>query len=133
MLIAVTETSLNNQDDAVRAEFSPDGYNLLDHARPCRQGGGTALLFRDLLAVKKEDGGLKVSFEFSEWTVQQASSHDRRVVIIYRLQSDSGDRRIPMNIFFTEFSDYLETVVLFKEHLVLVAAFNIHVDVPYDS
>ena len=48
-----------------------------------------------------------MSFEFSEWTVQQASSHDLQVVIIYRLQSDSDDRRIPMNIFFTEFSDYL--------------------------
>ena len=74
-----------------------------------------------------------MSFEFSEWTVQQASSHDLQVVIIYRLQLDSDDRRIPMNIFFTEFSDYLETVVLRKEQLVLVAAFNIHVDVPYDS
>lgn len=38
-----------------------------------------------------------------------------------------------MNTFFTEFSDYLETVVLCKEQLVLVAAFNIHVDVQYDS
>ena len=124
---------LNNQDDAVRAEFCPDGYKLLDHAHTCRQGSGTTPLFRDLLAVKKEDGGLKMSFEFSEWTVQQASSHDLQVVIIYRLQLDSDDRRIPMNIFFTEFSDYLETVVLRKEQLVLVAAFNIHVDVPYDS
>ena len=35
-----------------------------------------------------------------------------------------------MTIFSTEFS---ETVVLFKEQLVLVAEFNIHVDVPYDS
>lgn len=71
-----------------------------------------------------------MSFEFSEWTVQQASSHDLRVVIIYRLQSDSDDRRIPMTIFSTEFS---ETVVLFKEQLVLVAEFNIQMDVPYDS
>lgn len=83
--------------------------------------------------VKKEDGGLKVSFEFSEWTVQQASSHDLRVAFKNRLQSDSDDRRIPMTIFFTEFSDYLETVVLCKEQLVLVADFNIHVDIPYDS
>jgi len=51
------------------------------------------------LQLKKRMGGLKVSLEFSEWTVQQASSHDLRVVIIYRLQSDSDDRRIPMNIF----------------------------------
>ena len=79
------------------------------------------------------DGGSRVSFEFSEWTVQQASSHDLRVVIIYRPQSDSDDRRIPMSSFFTEFSDYLKTVVLCKEQLVVVGDFNIHVDVPNNS
>ena len=51
----------------------PDGYKLLDHIRDCRQGGGTALLFRDSLTVKKVGGGAKMSFEFSEWTVQLAS------------------------------------------------------------
>ena len=43
------------------------------------------------------------------------------------------DRRIPMTTFFTEFSDYLETIVLCKEQLVVVGDFNIHVDVPDDS
>ena len=51
----------------------PDVYKLLDHVRDCRQGGGTALLFRDSLTVKKVGGGAKMSFEFSEWTVQLAS------------------------------------------------------------
>ena len=38
-----------------------------------------------------------------------------------------------MTSFFTEFSDYLENVVLCKEQLVVVGDFNIHVDVPNDS
>lgn len=38
-----------------------------------------------------------------------------------------------MTTIFTEFSDYLETVVLCKEQLVVVSDFNIHVDVSDDS
>ena len=81
-LVAVTETWLNCCDDAIRAELCPDGYKLLDRVRDCRQGGGTALLFRDSLMVKKVGGGAKMSFEFSEWTVQLASSYDLRLVIV---------------------------------------------------
>ena len=38
-----------------------------------------------------------------------------------------------MTTIFTEFSDYLEMVVLCKEQLVVVSDFNIHVDVSDDS
>ena len=38
-----------------------------------------------------------------------------------------------LSTFFSEFSDYLETVVLCKEHLLIAGDFNIHVDVPEDS
>ena len=86
-----------------------------------------------LLAVKKVDAGEKVSFEFSECTVQLASSHSLRVAIIYRPETDSEDHKIPTSKFFTEFCDYLETIVLGKEQLVIVGDFNIHVDVPEDS
>ena len=83
----------------------PDGYKLLDHIRDCRQGGGTALLFRDSPAVKKVGGGAKMSFEFSEWTVQLASSYGLRLVVVYRPHSDSDDHRIPMTTFFNDFTD----------------------------
>ena len=56
-------------------------------------------------------GGAKMSFEFSEWTVQLASSYDLRLVIVYRPQSDSDNHRILMTTFFNDFSDYLETVI----------------------
>ena len=63
-LVAVTDTWLRCCDDEIRAELCPDGYKLLDNVRDCRQGGGTALLSRDSLTVKKVDGGAKTSFEF---------------------------------------------------------------------
>ena len=81
----------------------PDVYKLLDHISDCRQGGGTALLFRDSLSVKKVGGGAKMSFEFSELTVQLASSYGLRLVVVYRPQSDSDDHRIPMTTFFNDF------------------------------
>lgn len=62
-----------------------------------------AVIDCDSLTVKKVDAGEKVSFEFSEWTVQFTSSHYLRVVIIYRPQSDSDDRRIPTSTFFANF------------------------------
>ena len=37
-----------------------------------------------------------------------------------------------LRAFFTEFSTYLETILLSKEHLVIAGDFNIHVDVPHD-
>lgn len=130
-LVAITETWLGDHDAAVRAELCPDGYKLLDQGRDRRRGGGTALI-RDSLAVKKVDAGAKVSFKFSECTVQSVS-HDFRVVILYRPQADSAERKIPMSTFFSELSDYLETVVLCREQLLIAGDFNIHVDVPEDS
>ena len=35
-----------------------------------------------------------------------------------------------MSVFFRDFSSYMESVILSKEHLAIVGDFNIHVDVP---
>ena len=55
---------------ALRNELCPTNYKLCDHPRIDRIGGGTALLYRDLLHVKKINAGVKESFEFSELIVQ---------------------------------------------------------------
>ena len=41
----------------------------------------------------------------------------------------SSEHRVPTSVFFTEFSDYLESVFLCKEQLLIIGDFNIHVDV----
>ena len=131
-LFAITETWLNANDDAVRAELCPTSYKISDHPRIGRRGGGVALLYRNSLNVVKIDAGERKSFEFSEWTVQLPSSHDLRVVILYR-PPYSDEHKVTTSTFFVEFCNYLESIVLSKEQLLIVGDFNIHVDVLDDN
>ena len=130
-LFAITETWLCPNDDAIRNESCPVGYVLADHSRTGRRGGGTALVYRNSLTVKKIDAGEKTSFEFSEWTVQSAS-HNLRIIVIYR-PPYSDVHKVPMSTFFAEFADYVETILLSKEELLILGDFNIHIDVAGDS
>ena len=72
------------------------------------------------------DGGQKDSFEFSEWIVT-SSSHNVRIVIVYR-PPYSEDHKVSTSVFFDEFSDYLESLLLCKEQLLITGDFNIHSD-----
>ena len=130
-LCAITETWLCPSDDAIRNESCPGGYVLADHSRTGRRGGGTALVYRNSLTVKKIDAGEKTSFEFSEWTVQSAS-HNLRIIVIYR-PPYSNEHRVAMSTFFAEFADYVETILSSNEQLLILGDFNIHIDVAGDS
>ena len=99
-LIAVTETWLTVNDDAVRAEIWPPGYKLVDLPRSSRGGGGTALIYRDAFNVSQIDAGEKVSFKFSEWKVVIPSSHDLRIIIVYR-PPYSDNHKVPPVLFST--------------------------------
>ena len=55
-----------------------------------------------------------------------------RLVIIYR-PPYSEEHRVSTSVFLTEFTEYLETLLLCKEQLLITGDFNIHVDDPHDS
>ena len=112
-LFAITETWLCPSDDAIRNESCPVGYVLAGHSRTGLRGGGTALVYRNSLTVKKIDTGEKSSFELSEWTVQ-STSHNLRIIVIYR-SPHSDDHRVTTSTFFAEFADYVETILLSKD------------------
>ena len=69
-------------DAAVRAELNLDRYNFLDHPWQGWCAGGTGLIFRDSLHVKKVETGEKSSFEISEWTVTTVSNCIRLFIIL---------------------------------------------------
>ena len=69
-------------DAAVRVELNLDRYNFLDHAWQGWCAGGTGLIFRDFLRVKKVETGEKSSFEISEWTVTTVSNCIRLFIIL---------------------------------------------------
>ena len=129
-LVAITGTWLTTDDAAVRAELCPVGYKISDRPRTGRRGGGVGLIYRDSLFVRWIDAGEKESFEYSEWTISSPSLN-LRLVLLYR-PPFSADHRVSTNNFFMEFSTYLETLLLYKQHLVIAGDFNIHVNVPHD-
>ena len=92
-LAAITETWLTTDDAAVRAE----------------------LCYCDSLSVRGIEAGEKESFEYSEWTISSPSLN-LRLVLLYR-PPYSADHRDSTNDLFSEFSTYLETILLSKERL----------------
>ena len=66
------------------------------------------------------------SFEYSELLVK-ASSYNLRVIVIYK-PPYSDDHRVSISVFLSEFPEYLETVHLWKELLLITSDVNIHVD-----
>ena len=129
-LVALVKTWFTMDDVAMRAHATPEGYKLMDQPRASRSAGGTGLLFRDSLQVTMVASGELTSFEFSEWLVV-SGTYRLRVVVIYRVPY-SVEHLVSTNVFFTEFSDYMETVIMSTEKLVILGDFNIHIDVPSD-
>ncbi|RMX49748.1 hypothetical protein pdam_00008599, partial [Pocillopora damicornis] len=71
-------------------------------------------------------------FEFSEWIVR-SSPHNIWLVIVYR-PPYSEEHRVPVDVFLcAEFPEYLESLLLCKEKLLIMGDFNIQVNDPQDS
>ena len=90
-------------------------------------GGGTALLCRESVNVRRLSAGEKTSFEFSEYMIDGLSLQ-LRLVIVYR-PPYSAAHPITSSTFFPEFSEYLESLVLSKVPIYISGDFNVHLDV----
>ena len=128
---ALTETWLTEKDTAAKLEiYSPESHSFIRQDRNGRRGGGTGLLFKKGIDVKKIAAGEKSSFEFSEWRVS-FNSLRAKLVVVYRLTYSETHPTTP-RVFFEEFGSYLETIVLSPESLILTGDYNFHVDVEDD-
>ena len=91
-IFAITETRFTERDSAHRAEVTPPGSMLYDHARSGHSGE-------------------EKSFEFSEWIILGRGSRKVRVIVVYRLQYSSSHSGT-VDVFFEEFSAYLGSIIL---------------------
>ena len=66
------------------------------------------------------------SFEFSEWIVK-VHNRSMRQIIVYR-PPYSSLHPVSASVFFDEFSQFLENVVMCPEVLVTAGDFNLHLD-----
>ncbi|CAB3996663.1 RNA-directed DNA polymerase from transposon X-element [Paramuricea clavata] len=125
-LLAATETWFSDRESASKTQCTPGGYKFFDNPRSGRQGGGTGLLFKNNLQAAKVDGGERQSFEYSEWKVTSGSQRIN-LIIVYR-PPYSVAHSVTSAVFFVEFAEYLESIVLSADPLLIVEDFNIHID-----
>ena len=125
-LFALTETWLGKNDDAHRAEITPTGFKLIDLSRNDRRGGGRALLFKENLNIEKTAAEELRSFEYLQLIVS-SGTFKVRVAVLYR-PLYSPAHPVTTSTFFTDFADYLETLILSSEQLLITSDFNVHVD-----
>ena len=131
-IVAITETWLTTKDDAARAECTPPGYILLDQARQTRRhGGGVALLFRNMITAKRNPPTHHSSFESADWTLCRNNTRIR-IIVIYRAPF-SANHPVTNSTFISEFSSFLESVVICSEPPIITGDFNIHMDIQSDS
>ena len=71
------------------------------------------------------------SFEYSEWIITSGLVR-LRLVAIYR-PPYSPNHPITANMFLTEFAEFLESIVMSTEPLIMAGDFIIHVNVPSDN
>ena len=130
-LFIICETWLKDHHSTVLSKLTPPGYRTLIHCpRPGRRGGGTALLVKEGINVSSVYSDEKTSFEVSEWLVSFGPTRVR-TVIVYR-PPYSDDHPISAGVFFHEFAEYLESVVLPSDKLLIIGDLNFHMDVPTD-
>ena len=102
-----------------------------DQVRSHRGGGGIALLSRTELSVTLHTALEMTSFEFAEYIVI-VDNNKVKVAIIYRTPY-SEKHPVVVATFLSEFAEYLESIVLSSERLLVVGDMNIYVDVPDDA
>ena len=127
----VTETWLKAVDTVSIAALSPPGYSFANFPRQSnRMGGGAGIMFNTNFKAILKEGGEKRSFEYSEWNLQ-APNCTIKILAVYRPHSRTHP--VPSTVFFEEFSNLLETIVLCVEVLLITGDFNFHLDDPYDT
>lgn len=128
---ALTETWLTEKDVATKLEIIPtETHKFVQQDQQGRRRGGTGLLYKKKMDVKKIESGERTSFEFSEWRVTYASFRNTLIIMYPPLFSQAHP--ITPRVLFEEFSSYLESVILSPELLILPVDLNFHMGVASD-
>ena len=130
-LYFIVETWLNSDDTAVIGELEDGGrFRLINNPRLGRAGGGLCCLHRAPLKVKNQIAVSRRTMETMEITVELRNTMCT-IVTIYR-PGASAKNKYSMNDFFTEFTEILTHYNTYKNEVIFVGDFNIHVNKPAD-
>ncbi len=130
-LCIITETFLIDLSTVTRSALQPNGYYFIDQPRLSGQArGGTGLLYRDCYKVTKSSYGQKNSFEYSEYLVTWSNKRIKVCIVYHPPPSQSNP--VSNGEFLDDFEEYLESVILCDEMLIVAGDFNIHMNKPKD-
>lgn len=125
-VLCITETWLKSNNQLIINELSPKGY-IFQHVARKGRGGGIGILFKK--ALKPVKISLKNKFKSFEVMGMSLHSSPERILlfVIYR-PPPSGCNELTNNMFFDEFSTFLEEVSSQSGSLLLVGGFNFHIE-----
>jgi exonuclease III len=134
-VFAITETWHESSDDIALKRITPDGFLNIDQARgtppsgkKLTRGGGIALIFKNVFKSRRLDLDFKGN-SFEHLTVM-LTVHGKQIIFatIYRPGSEPV-----RNIFFADFSRYMELLAVYNCHVVVLGDINIHLDILGDD
>lgn len=129
-VVAFTETwlSADSSDDVTCSHLSPPGYVFSHVPRPNGVCGGVGILHKSSLKAKLVSSANYKSFEVMQ-TELTRGNRTLLVNIIYR-PPPSPTNGLTSKLFLSDFSDFLETLILSQSQLVIAGDFNYHIDNP---
>ena len=127
-IVTFTESWLSENDNILRRQITPDGYNLFDVPRKNRMGGGVGVLLKSTLKGKFACSGETRSYEYLEIHFSSLAT-SILLLIIYR-PPYSQNHPVTTNTFFDEIKTHLDSLIIKSQKLIISGDFNIHMDDP---
>ena len=122
----LTETWFKNKDNVTVNKLCPAACNIINAPRMSgRTGGGLAAVFSNRFACRPVVTDHFNTFE--TLLLKIGSSNPLFILLCYRPPPGSKSE------FLTEFSEFLSSIVMKVDSLVLAGDFNFHVDNPSDN
>ena len=132
-ILAITETWLGTEiDKTVLSELVPDGYAIHHISRNGQKGGGVAIIYKSNIYLKL----LKFDQCFTHFERLECCFKTKnqkvRVCVVYR-PPPSRKNNFKNTIFFNEWSEYLDRLVVIPEEIIITGDLNFHLDNLNDS
>ena len=121
----LTETWLKDKDNVTVNKLCPAACRVINSPRLSSRGGGLAAVFNKQFTCRSVDSDLVSTFE--SLLLRIGTAKPLLILLCYRPPAGSK------NEFLTEFSDFLSSIVMSTDNLVLIGDFNLQIDNPTDN
>ena len=123
-IACITETWFDRKTGPFSKTIKEAGYAIHHAYREGKRGGGSAIIYKKTLSVKKGEASASeyTSFEFSYVTITLTSGRKLLLVCLYRKQE------IHVNIFLDEMSSFMDIISRKDGAMLVVGDFNVWAD-----